>query len=279
MNNDVLSFVKKPSFAHVSTVHDRLYNDFSIRNHEVRIKENKLISLRRKVSPVRSTTNYEETLKKQKIHSESNLKKLKARYEAEEIKELRPYPRINKNSQQIASQFSDKSSDSKTNYVISIISNSRFSKMIKNAPIKTPKAAMIKLEDPESIPYWPSQSIESLKKYKEIVNSRSILLHPEDQPSIQDPNIKCLNQDWISNRIAKLQTLKYSNHDISLNKNRLTPESSQKLSRSICSSRAQSVSLSYSDLYKLKKLKQNELDKSTEKKTLGRSFSSARQKN
>lgn len=278
--NDILSFVRKPYFTGVSTVHDRLYNDFSIRNHELRILENKQISLKRKISPVKFTSNFEESLKKQKMHSESKLKKLKAKYEAEEIKELRPCPQINKNSQQIVSQLSNKSSDSKTQYVISIISNSRFSKMIKNTPIRTPKAAMIKLEDPEpAMPNLHSQSIEALKKYKEIINSRSILLHPEDKPNIQEPNIKTLNQSWISNRIAKLQTLKFTNLDISMNKNRLTPEITQKLARSLKSSRTQSVSLSYSDLYKLKKLKKSDLDSSVEKKNLGKSFSSTKLKN
>ena len=262
--SDVLSFIRKPKITHLSSVHDRLYNDFSIRNYENRIQESQVSSVKRKTSPSHFTKKIEESLTQRQIHSESRLKKLKAKYEAEEMKEVRPTPQINEKSRQIVSQSSGKSFDSKSNYIISIINNSRFSKLSKNSGLRTPKNVILKLEDPEVDEKKSfSQSFKALGKYKDVINSRLILLHPEETPSLDNTD---RSHDWISERIAKLQTLKVGLSCNSIQNSAVSPILTLKpLKKSHNWSRTRSVSTSYSDIYKLKKLKKSGLNKTLEK--------------
>ena len=291
--NDILSFVRNPALISPSSVHERLYYDFSNRSLQSKLQESySSPSLLRKVSPSRSThTKIEDSLYQKQVQSQTKLKRLQAKYEAEEMKEVRKVPKINEMSRLIATQNIEKTSNLKSKYISSILSNSRFIKQTRNAPSQSSivKSAIIKLEDSESEepvqdPYY--------SQLREVMNSRQPAPVVEDPPSLLEMSVVERGKHWISQRIQKLQKLKEQLSEKTLQKCTFAPVITPRACSNLRSTRARSVCNSYSELYQLKKNrvqspgrlgpnffeKSKGLDRSNDKIKLLRQLSPAQQK-
>ena len=147
--SNVLSFISRQEYTSPKSVYDRLYLDFSKRNIENKLTGSSNLVKNKTSSTIRLSHKIEDVLLQKQVASKSKLKVLKARYQAEEIKEIKQVPEINEVSRILAAKANDKSREMKSAYINSILSTSRFTKMVKNQSNKFIKTATIKLDDCE----------------------------------------------------------------------------------------------------------------------------------
>jgi hypothetical protein len=192
------------------------------------------------------------------VQTQTKLKRLQAKYEAEEMKEVRQVPQINEMSRLIAMQNSEKSSNFKSKYISSILSNSRFVKQSRAGPAHNSivKNAVIKLEDSDELAE-PFESYKNQNSYlfqlRDAMNHRPQVNLEENRTSLLEMGVVERGKLWISQRIEKLQKLKEKLKDESLEKCTFAPVISPGVRVNSKSSRAMSVCNSYSQLYQLKK--------------------------
>ena len=265
--SDVLSFIRKPDVKSSKSVYDRLYFDFSKRTTETRLNHPNMIK-----SPpaILSDKKIEDVLMLRQSASKSKLKVLRARYQAEEMKEVKSGPEINPNSRIIAEKTS-KPREIKTEYINHILANSRFAKAVKYKSASIVKTALIKLDDIDeesSINFLKTSknSLVSEDKNRYLESLRNAFLQrknpdqPEEPPSILKMDVVDRGKYWISKRKKNIEKIKNEAELKDLEKCTFAPVLSPRVQTSRNSSRSQSVNSSYSQIFLRKQ--QNKLNTS-----------------
>ncbi|OMJ93497.1 hypothetical protein SteCoe_3469 [Stentor coeruleus] len=267
--SDALSFIRKADYYSPKSVYDRLYLDFSKRAHESKITQSSSMSFLSKPQQIqKSEQKIEDSLINKQKALKSKLKLLKAKYNAEEIKELQPAPSINKISKILATQNLEKSKDMRHKYILSILSTSRFAKMARNAPNRHIKSAEINLEELARNGPIIKQDIKQeiidkniyLQQLRNKVNARPKILEPEEPPTMLDMSVIDRNNHWLKVKAHNLEKIKKSMIDKDLEgctfSPVLTPRMRYKNPPSYLqreSARSRSLNTSYYQLYLLKK--------------------------
>lgn len=260
--NDILSFVRNPTYFSPKSVHDRLYFDFSKRSYQSRLAESFSCSSINKASPKVLDTRIEDTLMQKQMATKLKLNKLKAKYQAEEMKEVRKVPQINEMSRLIATQNEGKISDVKTKYIASILNNSRFVKMAKNGEKKGVKTAHIRLDDSdgnEGVVKRKAQEEynernEYLKTLRQAVCNRAQVLQHQEPPNLLEMGVVDRNQYWTIQRLQKIEKTREKVTEQILKGCTFNPVLTPRLRLSSKTPRSISVSTSYSQLYQNKKV-------------------------
>lgn len=260
--NDILSFVRHTTINSPKSVHERLYYDFSKRSYQSRLAESFSCSSVVKGSPRVYESRIEESLMQKQMASKLKLNKLKAKYQAEEMKEVRNVPQINEMSRLIAVQSESKVSDVKAKYIASILNNSRFVKMSKG--MKGVKKAVIRLQDSEGSEgvgrrvkdnneTENNERNEYLRSLREAVNSRVQIMEPEEPPNLLEMGVVDRGRYWISQRLQKIEKIRKEVNENALKGCTFNPILTPRLRLASKTPRSLSVSTSYSQLYQNKK--------------------------
>lgn len=259
--NDILSFVRNPSYLSPKSVHDRLYYDFSKRSYQSRLAESFSCSSINKASPKMQDTKIEDSLMQKQQATKLKLNKLKAKYQAEEMKEVRKVPQINEMSRLIATQNEGKVSDVKTKYIASILNNSRFVKMSKSGEKKGVRTAHIRLEDSdgyeEVVKRKDKDEYDERKEYlkvlRQAVCNRVQVLQHQEPPNLLEMGVVDRNQYWTNQRLQKIEKTREKVTEQLLKGCTFNPVLTPRLRLSSKTPRSTSVSTSYSQLYQNKK--------------------------
>lgn len=222
--SDILSFVRNPSFLNQSSVHDRLYQDFTRRSHQKKLIENGTQAhLVKKPSPMRLTDiKIEDSLMIKYKASQSRLTQLRARYQSEESKNLKPAPTINQNSRRLAESSSNENTDIKSQYISSILQNSRLSRMVRASSMDFIKSPVIKLNNDSTTVYNSIEEYEKSKKLtrnysgtkdknkylnelREAVSRRPNVLQHEEPPNLLEMTVIERGKYWSDKKEKKIE--------------------------------------------------------------------------
>lgn len=269
--SDVLSFIRKADYYSPKSVYDRLYLDFSKRTHESKITQSSSMSFLSKPQLIqKSEDKIEDSLIIKQKAMKSKLKLLKAKYHAEEIKELQPAPSINHISKILATQNPEKSRDMRYKYILSILSTSRFAKMARNSSNRHIKSVEISLEElagnKPSKKQVEQQETEIndkniyLQQLRNRVIARPKVLEPEEPPTMLEMSVIDRNNHWLKVKAQNLEKIKRNMIDKDLEgctfSPVLTPRMRFKNPPSYLqreSARSRSLNTSYYQLYLSKK--------------------------
>lgn len=252
--SSALSFIKKPEHYSPKNVYDRLYLDFSKRSNESKL--NNSMSLVNLSSPrVRPDAKIEDLLMIKQTASKNKLKNLKAKYRAEEMKEVKQAPEINPISRMLVEGAANKTREVKSAYIKSILSASRFAK-INRENLKNPKTAKIRLEDLEkpliSYTFQPSSYSSVQQKNFYIQKLKSPEKSPEHE-SFLEMNVINRGKYWMDLKSSRIEKLKNEFYNKDLEGCTFSPELLPRIDTSRDVSRPKSVNTSYSQLFQSKK--------------------------
>ncbi|CAG9310281.1 unnamed protein product [Blepharisma stoltei] len=176
--NHSSQFLYSPTAHHPrSNVFDRLMSDSAVRktNSDVLLYTQQI---RPKAKPQKLEYKIEEILMRKHHESQARLTALKLKYQAEELKDLRPVPQINSVSRKIVEISAKLASDEEQKSfrenglarIQEVLSSSRFSK--KNLNIDSePKTLNSLPEAPSTSKSVPKQTEISLKELEKAINS------------------------------------------------------------------------------------------------------------
>ena len=271
-SNGVLSFIRKPEKSPKS-VYDRLYLDFSKRA----IESKSMLNSSSVLNPSRSVTTLvriEDSLMQKHIAAKSKLKVLKARYQAEEMKEVHPVPEINPISRILASKQQDKSRETKSAYIKSILSTSRFSKSNREQSSCYVKTATIRLDDldlrpnlcktPQSNSVIQEKNLY-LEKLRNAVILRENVLEPEEPPNLLEMDVVNRGKYWNTLKRKHLQEIEQEMTERGMEGCTFSPALTPRMNisrrkwanASRSTPRANSVNTSYSQIFLNKKQYKN----------------------
>ena len=211
-SNTVLGFIRKPEKS-TKSVYDRLYLDMS-----KRVTEHKSVNNASSVlNPTRSINNpgkVEDYLMQRHCATRSKLKVIKARHQAEEMKEVHPIPEINPISRILASKQQDKSREVKSAYIKSILSTSRFTKSYREQSGFNVKTATIRIDDldlrpvlckaPASNSAVQENNLDMLR-LRNAVSSRENVGEPEKAVKLLDMDVISRGNHWTTLKQKHLQ--------------------------------------------------------------------------
>lgn len=261
-SSHVLSFISKPENP-AKSVYDRLYLDFSKRNIE-----SKTIypssSMSRSVVSFVPAGKIEDLLMQKQVAAKSKLKVLKARYQAEEMKEVKQAPEINEISRILAEKANGKTRENKSAYIKSILSVSRFTKNNREQLVKTANIRLDDLEYRSAANKSPncSQKKEKnlyLEQLRNAVVQKHDLIEPEEPPSLLEMSVVDRGNYWIGQKVKKIKKIEKEMTERGMDGCTFAPLLTPRMntSRTSSVSRAKSVNTSYSQLFQYKKLNQN----------------------
>ena len=146
MDTNILSFIRNQDYYSPKSVHERLYLDSSSRATEKKLALS-FFSGQKPNLPLNHSQKIEDILMQKQAFAKTKLKALQAKYQSEELKEMRKIPEINPISRILAEKANISSRERKSAYINSILSTSRFTKLQKNSSCTQIKTANISLKD------------------------------------------------------------------------------------------------------------------------------------